>query len=182
MSDNTNDLPNRQQLFLNLYQEVFPIAAKFIRKQGGNLEEAKDVFQDALIVYYERVVVGSGKRLNVDSNQGYLLAVTRNLWYKRVNEHRNFESLSKANEVKSEGQETHLSSMKLLSILETSGRKCLEILQSFYYHKVSMTDLASQFGFASRRSATVQKYKCLEKVRDQLKDKNITYEDFFERN
>jgi hypothetical protein len=30
------------------------------------------------------------------------------------------------------------------------------------------------------RSATVQKYKCMEKIRETIKDRSLVYEDFIE--
>jgi predicted DNA-binding protein YlxM (UPF0122 family) len=56
----------------------------------------------------------------------------------------------------------------------------MELLRAFYYDKLSMRKIAGQFDFNSERSATVQKYKCLEKVRDIVKEKSLTYEDFLE--
>jgi hypothetical protein len=43
-----------------------------------------------------------------------------------------------------------------------------------------MIDIAGRFGFSGERSATVQKFKCLEKVRDTIKSKSLSYEDFVE--
>jgi len=54
------------------------------------------------------------------------------------------------------------------------------LLRAFYYDKLSMSKIANRFGFSSERSATVQKYKCLEKVRDLVKEKSLSYEDFLE--
>ena len=57
----------------------------------------------------------------------------------------------------------------LLQSLVRSGRKCMELLKAFYYDHCSMQDIANRFGFNGSRSATVQKYKCLEKVREEIK-------------
>jgi hypothetical protein len=43
-----------------------------------------------------------------------------------------------------------------------------------------MVKVAQLFGFSGERSATVQKYKCIEKVRETVKQKALTYEDFLE--
>jgi predicted DNA-binding protein YlxM (UPF0122 family) len=45
----------------------------------------------------------------------------------------------------------------------------MELLKAFYYDHCSMQEVADRFGFNGRRSATVQKYKCLEKVREEIK-------------
>ncbi|HBW79380.1 MAG TPA: hypothetical protein DEF78_02660, partial [Sphingobacterium sp.] len=52
---NSNRTIDRQLLFMNLYKSTFPIVAKYVSRMGGNLDEAKDVFQDALLVYYEKI-------------------------------------------------------------------------------------------------------------------------------
>jgi len=46
----------------------------------------------------------------------------------------------------------------------------MDLLQAFYYFKTPMREIAEEFGYRSERSATVQKYKCLEKVRDTVKN------------
>jgi hypothetical protein len=43
-----------------------------------------------------------------------------------------------------------------------------------------MKELADLFGYAGERSATVQKYKCIEKVRETVKEQSLAYEDFIE--
>jgi len=64
--------------------------------------------------------------------------------------------------------------------LQLTGRKCLELLRAVYYDKLDLPAVAAVFGYQTVRSATVQKYKCLEKVRDKVKEKSISYEDLLE--
>lgn len=45
----------------------------------------------------------------------------------------------------------------------------MQLLIAFYYDGLSMQDMARRFGFSGTRSATVQKHKCLEKVRAEVK-------------
>jgi len=56
----------------------------------------------------------------------------------------------------------------------------MDLLRSFYYDKMPLTTIASTYGYSGVRSATVQKYKCLEKVRETIKEKALAYEDFME--
>jgi predicted DNA-binding protein YlxM (UPF0122 family) len=73
-----------------------------------------------------------------------------------------------------------LSNNKLLNFLENAGQKCMDMLKAFYYDNLPVRTIAEQFGFSGERSATVQKYKCMEKVRETIKEKALVYEDFFE--
>ncbi len=38
--------------FKNLYESSFPKIARYIKNSGGSFEDAKDIFQDAIIIYY----------------------------------------------------------------------------------------------------------------------------------
>ncbi|WP_317169427.1 RNA polymerase sigma factor [Mucilaginibacter humi] len=72
------------------------------------------------------------------------------------------------------------SNNRLMRFLETAGSKCMELLKGFYYDDLSLTEIADRFGYSGVRSATVQKYKCLEKVRETIKQKALVYDDFME--
>ena len=43
----------REQWIIGLYKRVFPTVARYVSQRGGSLEQAQDIFQDALIIYYE---------------------------------------------------------------------------------------------------------------------------------
>lgn len=167
----------RQAVFLRLYQQCFPDVAKYIQKRGGSLEDAQDVFQDSLVIYYERMVAGK----EIQQEKGYLFAVSKYLWFKRYKAQQ--EECPMDNLEALEGVEACINAeekatFQLIPFLQQAGQKCMQMLKSFYYDRLSMEELADRFGYRSTRSATVQKYKCLEKVRDQVKEKALTYEDF----
>jgi DNA-directed RNA polymerase specialized sigma24 family protein len=169
----------RKTLFMQLYQQAFPLVAKYVREMGGSFEEAKDVFQDALVIYYEKTTT-SALQLQY-SERAYLLGIARHCWAKKNKGNNRFTSLPDSlDEIAMEEDTGTTATNKLLDLLHSSGKKCMELLRAFYYDKLPMQKLATRFGFSSERSATVQKYKCLEKVRDIVKDKSLTYEDFLE--
>ena len=167
---------DREQVITDWYLTVFPSVAAYVRRKGGTLEETKEVFQEAILTYYE-------KRWSTDleiqkTDQAYLFGIAKIKWLQyRANreQHEDLHGLQIASEAS-----TAPASHKLLQCLQLTGRKCMDMLQAFYYEKLSMEQLAHRFGYSSERSATVQKYKCLEKVRDEVKSKSMTYEDFFE--
>jgi DNA-directed RNA polymerase specialized sigma24 family protein len=169
----------RKVLFMQLYQQAFPLVAKYVHTMGGSFEEARDVFQDALVIYYEKLAT-SGVTLKY-SERSYILGIAKHCWSKKNKGNNRYTSLPDSLQgIAMEETAGASSAEKLLELLHTSGQKCMELLRAFYYDKLPMHKLASLFGFSSERSATVQKYKCLEKVRDIVKDKSLTYEDFLE--
>jgi DNA-directed RNA polymerase specialized sigma24 family protein len=173
----TDTVPERENIVTALYKDAFPMVARFVSKRGGSFEEAKDVFHDAMVIWYEKSRDPS--QPVTCSNKGYIFGIAKHLWYKKFSEGKTILSLHDKVDMESETDD-QLSSAKLLTVLESTGRKCLEMLKSFYYDKLSMDQLAVEFGFSSVRSATVQKYKCLEKVRETVKEKSLQYEDFLE--
>jgi len=167
---------NREQLLMELYKSAFPTVAKYVAKMGGTLDDAKDVFQDALVIYYEKAIAGN---LVADDSKAYLLGIAKHMWFKKFKEQGNTVPLDDSLEQVDEAEQ-HIANNKVLQFLATAGKRCMELLSAFYYHKLPMKDAAEQFGYAGERSVTVQKYKCLEKVRDTVKEKSLTYADFIE--
>jgi len=168
-----------EEWLTRLYLTAFPAAAQYISRQGGSLDEAKDIFQDALVIYYEKTVAGNADAPR--NEKAYLLGITKHLWYHYRQKQQGHLSDDVLNHTEIPDDE-HLipSANRLLRYLEAAGQRCMEMLQAFYYDKQNMREIAERFGLSGERSATVQKHKCLEKVRDKVKEKALVYEDFCE--
>ncbi|GJM35629.1 MAG: hypothetical protein DHS20C18_46300 [Saprospiraceae bacterium] len=166
----------REKLFTDLYLEAFPLTANYISRMGGTLEEAKDIFQDALVVYYEKVV--AGKIVLEKDEKAYLLGIAKYLWIRKYQTAKDQFFLGDDFPESADQPIPGPSSEKLLRFLEVAGQKCLELLKSFYYDHKPMKEITRILGYSSTRSTTVQKYKCLEKVRNEIKEKSMSYEDF----
>jgi len=168
----------REKLFIALYKKAFPAVAKYVNKMGGSFDEAKDIFQDALVIYYEKLVTKS-VALNTNE-QAYLLGIAKHLWAKRFRENMLQTTLDAHEDDFTDEEELRPSPSRLLHYLETAGQKCMEILKAFYYDNLPVNKIAELFGYSGVRSAAVQKYKCMEKVRETIKEKSLAYEDFVE--
>lgn len=169
------------EILKSLYQRIFPVVAHDVAKRGGTFEEAKDVFHDALLIYYEKM---RDQRLALRLNDAaYVYGVARHLWTKRYKENLRYASLDhhppSIDWADDAGQaEAGPANERILRVLHAAGRKCMQLLTAFYYEKLSMQELAARFGFSGTRSATVQKFKCLQKVKQIVKEKSLQYEDF----
>lgn len=164
--------------FVRLYKEVFPVVVKYISRRQGTLEQAKDIFQDALIIYYEQVL--STEKQIEQTETAYIFGIARHLWIHQFKLGVNYEPLSEKIELVEHVNNERISDKQLMRLLMNAGERCVSLLKTFYYDKLSMTEVAERFGFRNERSATVQKFKCLEKVRDFIKEKTLGYEDFVE--
>ena len=166
----------REHFFVELYTKAFPAVARFIAQRGGSLEEAQDIFQDALVIYYEKVIAAPAEI--IINEKAYVLGITKNLWLHRYKVGSRNRPL---NDLDTEAlPDEQLATDKILKYLEAAGRKCMDLLKAYYYDGLSVSSVATLFGYSGIRSATVAKYKCLEKVRETVKQKSLQYADFVE--
>jgi DNA-directed RNA polymerase specialized sigma24 family protein len=171
---------NPDRLFEALYEKAFPPVAKFVAGMNGSFDDAKDIFQDALVIYYE-------KRTRPDFQingppEAYILGIAKHLWLRKFKADIKNSSLDRfEKEIKISDEDLPaINSDKLLKLLETTGKKCMDLLRAFYYEKLPVREIRQVFNYATEHSATVQKYKCIEKVRAVVQSKSASYEDFTE--
>ena len=150
-----------------LYEEVFPAVASFVAKLGGSVEDAKDIFHDSLIIAFEKD--------NADA--AYIVGIAKHLWYKKYNRDKKNIELDYSIQIPEEEKSSPIVT-RLLRVLEAAGKSCLDLLQAFYYEKRSAESIASEFNYSDAHSASVQKHKCLQKVRSFVKTKSLDYESF----
>lgn len=172
-------IADREKAFEQLYEEAFPPVARFVSRMGGTYPDAKDIFQDALIVLYEKVV---GEDITIQvSAKAYVLGIAKHLWSRKFRQDQrniSLDDMEKDIAIPDDFYKAPDTGHQLMRYLEMAGKKCMEMLQGFYYLKMSMQEIAHTFGYGSTRSATVQKFKCLEKVREKVKAS--AYEEVFE--
>jgi DNA-directed RNA polymerase specialized sigma24 family protein len=165
--DTVRDLPG-------LYEDTFPAVAAFVAKMGGSPDDAKDIFHDALVVFVE-------KNIAPDNPGAYILGIAKHLWIRKYNRDKHRVSLDDLERNIAVPKEESLPvSQRLIRLIEISGKTCLELLQAFYYEKLTPERIAKAFNYSTAHSATVQKFKCLQKLRNAVKQKSLGYEDFVE--
>lgn len=167
------DTASPSAFFETLYPSGLRSAARFVSQQGGTLEDAKDLLHDALIILHER----TGRDNTIKNVEQYLIGIIKNLWYKKVKHDSNFVDLDDYHATEELPAPTPHEE-KLLSLLERTGKACMDLLSAFYFAGISMAAIKKTFGFSSEHSAAVQKYKCIEKLRNTVKEKSLDHEDF----
>ncbi len=164
------------EVLMRLYQPAFLQVARYISKHGGSFDAARDIFHDSLSIYYEQYQAGKA----IESEINYITGVAKHLWLRQCKRDTLQVNLDESPSAVILPPEPTLNEVKLIQLLERTGKRCMDLLVSFYLEKISLVNISTLFHFSSEHSAAVQKYKCLEKVRDVIKTKSIAYEDFFE--
>jgi RNA polymerase sigma factor (sigma-70 family) len=153
-----------------LYTSYFPMVLQLVLKNNGNEDDAKDLFQESIIVLYNKV-----KRGNFELNsklKTFLYSVCRRLWLKRLNEQsktiRNIKDFSEIISVEDD-LEMHEEKDKQFAIMESSllqlGEPCKTIIEDYYIHNRSMQEICEKFGYTNSDNAKTQKYKCLQRLK-----------------
>jgi DNA-directed RNA polymerase specialized sigma24 family protein len=167
----------RAAWFTGLYEASFPKVARFVANRGGTFEDAKDIFHDALVILYEKAV--ASEQAVALSEEHYVVGIAKHLWIRKFNEDARkvgIEGIEKMITIPEDYYDT--SSNRLVSLLELTGRKCMQLLRAFYYENLSLFQIKTEFGFSSAHSASAQKFKCIEKVRNIIREKSLGHEDF----
>jgi RNA polymerase sigma factor (sigma-70 family) len=164
-------LANRERALTQLYRRAFPPVQRYVARHGGSAEDAQDIFHDALVLLYEQAVGGTLTLTAAPST--YLVGICRNLW---LHEQRRRARLPQdalpddpgplAAEAAPETGET---TFAVLDYVERLGAKCKSMLLAFYYFRQPLTQIAKEHDYRSVRSATVQKFKCLERLRQSVR-------------
>ena len=165
---------DRAQALRQLYRRGYPPVRRYIGRRGGSAQDAQDVFQDALVVLYEQAV--SGTLVLTAAASTYLLSISRNLWQQELRRRARLphEGLAEAPELAAEEPEASAEpAFAVLDYVERLGERCKNLLLSFYYFQQPLARIAETHGYRTVRSATVQKFKCLERLRHAVRADHV---------
>ena len=155
-----------------LYRLHLPMISHYVLQNSGTEDEAKDVYQEGIMVFYEKVRDGS---LELSCQiKTYLYAVCRRLWLKRLTEKTRFggslndhepylETGAEADLEEAEERDRRFATMS--EALDLIGEPCRSLLEGFYLLDKSMQQLTADFGYTNADNAKNQKYKCLVRLK-----------------
>ncbi len=161
---------NDKQAIEAIYRDNYAVIQAFILNNSGSTDEARDIFQEAMIVLYEKSVSGSFE-LNCQLRT-YIYSVCRRLWLKRLQQLQRFsnhtDNLEETVPVEEE-MEHHEKKNNDFVMMEHAmgkiGEPCKSLLEAYYIQKKHMQEIATVFGYTNADNAKTQKYKCLMRLK-----------------
>ncbi|MER3465170.1 MAG: RNA polymerase subunit sigma-70 [Chitinophagaceae bacterium] len=153
-----------------IYKDNYNLIQALIVNNNGTVEDAKDIFQEAIMVLYEKVQLEDFE-LNCQIRT-YLYSVSRRLWLKRLAQQNKFSigdeqhfELAMIDEDSDEHEKRNVDFLMMEKAINSLGEPCRSLIEAFYLEKKSMQEIALNFGYTNADNAKTQKYKCLVRLK-----------------
>lgn len=155
-----------------IYKQYHPAIVKLVETNSGSKEDAHDVFQEALVVFYQKTQTND---FSISCQfLTYFYAIARNLWSNRLRkksgreaslEDTHLEHPAEAETpVLEESEEYYLYRKMFLRL----GSDCQKVLRLFL-RKVPMEKIMTQMGYGSIGYTKKRKFLCKEKLVAMIK-------------
>ncbi|NIF03819.1 sigma-70 family RNA polymerase sigma factor [Chryseobacterium sp. Tr-659] len=160
-----------------LYQQYFRYTKKFILKNSGNIEDAEDIFQDSLLILYEKLNADHFKAQTCLGN--YIIGISKNLWLKKL-KNKNFYItspedyfLEHQHEISAAIEDEKYYWEKILGYVKSISSHCQNLIHDIFVENKSIEEIQNKYQYSSKHNAQNQKYKCVEQIR-KIKDKTFS--------
>lgn len=159
-----------ERALAHLYHEYADMVNHLIITNSGTKDDADDIFQDTIIVIYEKIK--SGTFVLNSSLKTFIYSVSRNLWLYKLRQKSRDSKLEDSFMVVAVEEldvddfyEENTNQDKMVNYIKLLGESCKKILLLFYYEKLSTRDIAVKLQLAGSDYVKTQKYRCLQKLK-----------------
>jgi len=163
-------LNNSPDTLKRVYKVHFPMVLQMVLNNNGSEADAKDIYQESIIILYNKVKAGDFELTS--KLKTYIYSVCRRIWLKKLNQKSNKEcELKDLHDFLPVENDLEVHEMRDLqfSKMEESllmlGEPCRTIIQDFYMQNKSMQEICDKFGYTNPENAKTQKYKCLQRLK-----------------
>lgn len=178
-----------QYVVSHLYEELFPGIVQFVQANSGTEDDAQDIFQEALIVIYQKTSLSDFEFTS--SFKNYFFGICRMLWLKKISKG-NFEDSMEVTDLRgikellfeedmSEGLQVESQELMMglyqKHFLSLSD-ECRKILK-LHFQKIPFSEIAEMMGLVNEKYAKTRKYMCKEKLKQKIKE-DPQYKNYFE--
>lgn len=165
-----------------IYEQSYVTIRNHVIQNSGTEDEAKDVFQDAMVVLYNKLK--SDRFEKKSSINTFLFGIARNLWLRVLSQNKKQHLIQ--DELKQEDSMESIPIWKegsdnktiLNSLMDQIGRSCQRLLKLYYYDNFSTQELRKQLNLGSEQVVRTKVYRCMKKLREVVVENNITMDNF----
>ncbi|AYD46985.1 MAG TPA: sigma-70 family RNA polymerase sigma factor [Arachidicoccus soli] len=155
-----------------IYENNFSTIQALILNNNGSYDDARDVFQEAIMILYEK---SKSESFELSSQiKTFLYAVCKKIWLKKLQARGKHATYLDPSLIENTViQESDLDTARQLDVdfnimeaaLEKIGEPCKSLLKAYYIRKKGMGEIAEMFGYTNPDNAKNQKYKCLMRLK-----------------
>lgn len=155
-------LENNSLILSKVYEESFPMIEKMVLNSGGITEQAEDVFQEAMIVAYRKILSGKFElRCKLST---YLYAVSKRIWVQEKRRNKRIHvAIDENTDMVEEPSQSEKHTLELLEIIDRHFAQlspdCQKILR-MHFNRVNIYDIQRTMGYDSSHYAMDRKYRC----------------------
>jgi RNA polymerase sigma factor (sigma-70 family) len=169
-------LRNDSSVLRYIYKKCYQKINTFITRNSGDVDEANDIFQEAIIVIY-RKLKDDNLTLKDCSFETYLYSVSKLLWLKYLKKRRNNiviidDILTYSDEVYDDDLIETVKKNERYKLFQDHflklGTDCQKILKLFF-DKVPFKQIADIMGYTSEGYAKKRKHQCKEALVNNIK-------------
>lgn len=160
---------NERKAIETIYKDNYNMIQSLVIANNGSADDAKDIFQEAMVVLFEKARSGTFE-LNC-LLKTYVYSVCRRLWLKKL-AHQNRFTVTDVEDERvaiEEDVESHERRDREFGMMERAmsvlGEPCKSLLEAYYMQKRNMQEIADAFGYTNADNAKNQKYKCLMRLK-----------------
>ncbi len=140
-----------------------------------------DVYQDAIIVLYNRVIDGRIEEIN-STPEAYLFGVARNLLLKRTIQMKRVTTSEDVFKFIPDEGETNLydsyenehNKILLSNALSHLDDSCRKILELFYYHRYKLDAIKERLNYDNTDVVKSRKYQCMKKLKKIISETKVS--------
>ena len=159
-----------RQAVQTIYKQHYNMVQSLVINNNGTADDARDIFQEAMIVLYEKAK--SGHFELTSQLKTYIYSVCRRLWLKRLQQQQKYvpevASLEETVPVEEEldlHEQKNVDLQMMEKAMLSLGEPCKSLLEAYYLQKKNMSEIAGNFGYTNADNAKNQKYKCLMRLK-----------------
>jgi RNA polymerase sigma factor (sigma-70 family) len=162
-----------------VYRFMWPRIKKMINTGTEKEENAKDVLQEALLIFYKHVM--TNKFNEQYEIAGFIYRVAKNLWLNQLKKDQRFvelkpETIENIKDTNVLDQINTKERKELVQkLFDQLDEKCKELITYSLYEDLSMKEVAEKTGHTSANAATVAMHRCKKYLMDQVKKYKISY-------
>lgn len=154
-----------------VYKRYYGSIAHFILQNNGTEQEAKDIYQEAIVLFYEKLQ--EPHFLLTCQIKTYIYSICRKMWLKvlrnkekytgKIEDFEEFIPFEQGEDNENSEKETQFKCME--DAMKQLGEPCATILTDFYIEEKSMAEITEKMGYTNADNTKTQKYKCLMRLK-----------------